>query len=445
MGVKKLPSLIQEIAGKKAIKLYKFSKLEGFIVAIDGSLLLYQTVIAMRSNGKDLTNRKGELTSHLHGIFYKMLNFIQNKMIPIIVFDGKALDIKNKTLAKRKDIKEQAEKALEKLDDSEDENYIKNFQKTFRLTKQHVDEAKILLDLMGIPYIDAPAEADVICSWLNARKDKKDRYYVKGVCSDDSDMLPLGAPYMFKDALKFISQGKPIKVISLKKTLVGMNLTHEQFIDVCCLLGTDYCDNIPGIGPKGAYKLINEHKTLRRVLAALEKNFALDSDDDSSDDESNENKTRYQDFLEKKACMLAAQEYFLNALKEIDDSGFEPTPDQLQLRQFQYEELMDFMCVKHNFDVERIQNGINQLKTYYKNMGITRPNTKKVHKILVPRSENYIFDQLTEDIDFLPTDSDNSSSSGDEKDQILTKTAKTITKKKKKSKKTKSQSNYIAC
>ncbi|XWV26245.1 endonuclease of the XPG family [Tupanvirus soda lake] len=399
MGIKKLPKLIKDIAGDAAIRSYKFSKFKGWAVSVDASLIIHQTVIALRSSGRDMKNSKGELTSHLHGLFYKILIFLQNGMVPIFVFDGKAPDIKNKTIEKRKQRKTQAQKNLDELTDSEDEEYIKNFKQTFKPTKADIKEAQILLDLMGIPYIIAPGEADVVCAWLAARHDASGKRYVKGVCSDDSDMLALGAPYLFKDMLRFMSKNKPVKVISLKKALVKMNLTMDQFVDLCVLLGTDYCDNIKGIGPKGAYKLIQKYGTLEKVLASLNKNSDSDgSESDCSDD----------DCMTNEQCMIEAKKYFKNALKEIDESeDFVITDDQLQLRKFQYEELMDFMCVKHNFDVIRIQTGIDRLKEYHKKMNVTRENNKNVHKILQPRSENYIFKALTEDIEFLSSDDEN--------------------------------------
>jgi 5'-3' exonuclease len=46
---------------------------------------------------------------------------------------------------------------------------------------------------------------------------------------------------------------------------------QAQFIDMCILCGCDYCGTIRGIGPKSSYKLIQQHGTLEKVLAALDK------------------------------------------------------------------------------------------------------------------------------------------------------------------------------
>lgn len=393
MGVKKLPKTIETLAGTAAVKSYKFSEFKNMPVSVDASLIIHQTVIAMRSSGHDMKNKNGGLTSHLYGLFYKILIFLQNGMKPIFVFDGKAPDIKNKTIEKRQAKKKLAEQKLKELDDSDDEEYIKNFRQTFKPTKEDMKEAQTLLDLMGIPYIVAPGEADVVCAWLAARHDSNGNRYVKGVCSDDSDMLALGAPYLFKDMLRFMNKNKPIKVISLNKALVKMNLSMDQFIDLCVLLGTDYCDNIKGMGPAKAFKLISKYGTLDKVLNSLAKTPTYDNSD--PDTKLNEE------------CMRDAQNYFKTALNEIDESDdFVLTDDQLELRKYQYEELMDFMCVKHDFDVSRIQTGIDRLKKSYKEMNVTRENTKVVHKIIHPRSENYVFRAMTEDLEFISSSTD---------------------------------------
>lgn len=49
----------------------------------------------------------------------------------------------------------------------------------------------------------------------------------------------------------------------------------DQFIDLCILLGCDYCDKIRGIGPKSALKLIQEKKTIEEILKNLDKKYTV--------------------------------------------------------------------------------------------------------------------------------------------------------------------------
>ena len=44
----------------------------------------------------------------------------------------------------------------------------------------------------------------------------------------------------------------------------------DQFVDLCILLGCDYVDPIPKVGPNTALKLIREHGTLEQVVAHIQ-------------------------------------------------------------------------------------------------------------------------------------------------------------------------------
>jgi len=43
-----------------------------------------------------------------------------------------------------------------------------------------------------------------------------------------------------------------------------------QFIDLCILLGCDYCDSLRGIGPKRAVDLIKQHKTIEAAVKHID-------------------------------------------------------------------------------------------------------------------------------------------------------------------------------
>ena len=48
-------------------------------------------------------------------------------------------------------------------------------------------------------------------------------------------------------------------MVDLENVLKALDLTQEQFIDLCCMLGCDFCDNVYKVGPETAYKLIKTH------------------------------------------------------------------------------------------------------------------------------------------------------------------------------------------
>jgi flap endonuclease-1 len=56
------------------------------------------------------------------------------------------------------------------------------------VTKQHNDDCKRLLRLMGVPVIDAPSEAEAQCAEMAKAG------LVYGVATEDMDCLTFGAP-----------------------------------------------------------------------------------------------------------------------------------------------------------------------------------------------------------------------------------------------------------
>lgn len=147
-------------------------------------MCLYQFLIAVRSEGVQLTTVDGETTSHLMGMFYRTIRLLENGIKPVYVFDGKPPDLKTGELAKRAERREEAQKALEKATEAGDAADMEKFNRRLvRVTQQHNAEAKELLKLMGVPYIEAPCEAEAQCAVL-ARSGK-----VYGTATEDMDAL----------------------------------------------------------------------------------------------------------------------------------------------------------------------------------------------------------------------------------------------------------------
>ena len=48
--------------------------------------------------------------------------------------------------------------------------------------------------------------------------------------------------------------------------LMDLELTNEQFIDMCILCGCDYASKIEGIGPVKAYKFIKEFSNIENLI-----------------------------------------------------------------------------------------------------------------------------------------------------------------------------------
>ncbi|KAJ1674176.1 Elongation of fatty acids protein 2 [Spiromyces aspiralis] len=136
-------------------------------------------------------------------------------------------------------------------------------RRTVRVTKEHGEDCRKLLKLMGIPYLEAPCEAEAQCAAL-AKAGK-----VWAVASEDMDTLCFGSPRLLRH-LTFSEMKKvSIEEFHLEKVLKGLELSHEEFIDLCIMLGCDYTETIKGVGPKTAVNLIKQHRRIEDIIPNL--------------------------------------------------------------------------------------------------------------------------------------------------------------------------------
>lgn len=263
MGIKNLLKFLNgypELIKEKDINEYSGKK-----IAIDISILLYQVVISVRNSGADLTNKQGKITSHVLGLFNKTTKLLLKGIIPVYVFDGKPPEIKRKILDMRKNIRKKAEEKMAVAESSEEK--IKYFKRSVIITKEQLNDCRKLLDYMGVPYIDAPEEADSQCAWLAKQG------LVDAVLTEDMDILTFGSPYVIRNLTSF--KKKPIE-ISLNDIKNKFGWTQDQFIQFCVLLGCDYTDHITDYDCYQIYDLFQKNKNIDVSLKEMKKNIKYD-------------------------------------------------------------------------------------------------------------------------------------------------------------------------
>lgn len=186
-------------------------------------MCLYQFLIAVRAEGAQLTSIDGETTSHLMGIFYRSIRLLENGIKPVYVFDGKPPEMKSGELAKRQEKREEAQKQLEKATEAGDADDMEKFNRRLvRVTKQHNAEAKELLKLMGIPYIDAPCEAEAQCAAM-AKAGK-----VYATATEDMDALTFGTSILLRHLTFSEARKMPVQEFHYEKILAELEFTKEQ-------------------------------------------------------------------------------------------------------------------------------------------------------------------------------------------------------------------------
>jgi flap endonuclease-1 len=259
MGIKKLLKFLNNydnIVNCKNISDYKGTK-----IAIDISLLIYQIIIGVRNTGTDIINNKGNRVTHILGLFNKIIFLLKNSIIPVFIFDGKPSKLKNQTLYQRRKTKQTY---ITKLNETTNEKEkIKYLKKTVSIGKKELDECRELLELMGIPYINAPEEADSQCAYLAKNG------FVDAVYSDDMDILTFGSPIIIKNLISL--KNKPIE-LNLNNILEKLNLSYDEFIDFCILLGCDYSNGISNINYNIIYEYYMRNKNIEDTLKSLKAN-----------------------------------------------------------------------------------------------------------------------------------------------------------------------------
>ena len=238
MGIKGLTKLLSD----HAPGCMREQKFEGYLdrkVAIDASMHIYQFMMVVgRQGDQQLTNDAGEVTSHLQGMFMRTCRMLEAGIKPVYVFDGKPPTMKGGELAKRKDKREQAEADLAKAKEAGDAEMIEKMSKrTVRVSREQSQEVMQLARLMGLPVFEAPCEAEASCAALCKAG------LVYAAASEDMDTLCFSCPKLARNLMAPASQGKPILEFDFERCLKELELTWDQFIDVCIMCGCDYCDS----------------------------------------------------------------------------------------------------------------------------------------------------------------------------------------------------------
>lgn len=284
MGIKNLKNILIAKCSS-AIVQRKLNSYNGMIVGIDLSIFLYKYLY--RNN------------DHLEGLTRLILRLLKNNIYPVFVFDGKPPKEKDDTLLERKQKREflfMKKEIIELIKDNQNEEkksicekinkYIKDNNEKFKLQNEkldmylsedfnfdeeidkinkkiisikshHIENAKKLFDFFGISYIHAPCEAESLLAVLCKKK------IIDCCITEDMDILANGCQIFLKN---FSADKNYVDEYCLEGILKNLEITYDQFIDLCILCGCDYTSKIYGIGHVNAYKLIKKYHNIEGIL-----------------------------------------------------------------------------------------------------------------------------------------------------------------------------------
>ena len=198
---------------EKTKRTITIENLFGKTLAVDAFNVIYQFLNAIRgADGKSLTNRFGDVTSHLTGLLYRNIKLFEHSIKPIYCFDG-----------------------TDKLDkirwrDNKKSNKI-------RVNNNILHSSKELLDCLGINYNQAPGEGEAQCVYLNKKED------VWGVVSQDYDVLIYDGERLIRNLTSSKTRKKgnimiptEIEYFSLTKIRMEHQISQRQLVDMCILI-----------------------------------------------------------------------------------------------------------------------------------------------------------------------------------------------------------------
>ncbi len=243
-----------------------FSYLSNKVVAIDAFNALYQFLSSIRGqDGNSLMDSRGNVTSHLQGLFTRSLNLMSKGIKLVYVFDGVSPRLKYKEQQERSLRKITAEQKYQTAVDDEDLDAMYKYSKQFtRLNSTMIEESKKLISAMGLPVVEAPSEAEGQVAYLCKKN------LVDFSASQDFDSLLFGAPKLIRNLTlsqkRKLASGKVVytflEFLELDEILKELNFTQSQLIVLGILTGTDFNNGgIRGIGPRKALKLLKDKTT----------------------------------------------------------------------------------------------------------------------------------------------------------------------------------------
>jgi len=319
------------ISGYK--KHINFPDLRGWVLAVDAHNTLYQFITTIRDkSGNPLRDGRGRVTSHLSGLFYRNIQLLKNGIKLVYIFDGVPPKKKMEELKRRRVVKEEGyRKYLEAVDKGDYESARKYAAVAATLEPYMVNDAKELLNLLGIPVIQAPSEGEAQAAYMVKKGD------ITAVASQDYDSLLFGATKVVRNitltgTVKYPSKGVELKLepelIELERVLKGLGISYEQLVDIGIMIGTDYNEGVRGVGPKKALDFIRAYGSAEKIPEIL-KFMSLD------------------DIMELRRLFMSP----------------DVTNDYtLEFRNPDYSGIESFLCDEHDFNRQRVRKALNELK-----------------------------------------------------------------------------------
>ncbi|KAI1796855.1 PIN domain-like protein [Ganoderma leucocontextum] len=181
------------------------------------------------------------------------------------------------------------------------------------ITQQMISQIMIMLRLFGIPYITAPMEAEAQCAVLLSLG------LVDGIITDDSDVFLFGGGRVLKN---MFNQSKTVECYLAPDLERELGLDRDKLVRLAYLLGSDYTDGVPGVGPVVAMELLSEFPGVDGLHKFKQWWIKVQSGRDKAE----ENASRFRKRFKKKFKELYLPAEWPNPA--VRDAYYHPTVDE---------------------------------------------------------------------------------------------------------------------
>lgn len=268
MGIKNLNKFLKDNS-KNAFKSITMEDLRGSTIVIDSNIYC----------------NKYSYFGHMFTSFIKQLTcFLKYDITPLYLFDGKPDKEKEYVLKKRRESKNKRDNEINELKVKiaslkdeigaiESKDLINNLTSQIEMFEKELSKKLTCKIVVNWDDVKEFKKLLTACNIFHYNCDGENDIYIK-------DFLKFGfAEYAMTEDYDFLAHGcektiynfnpsklKDMRLCSLTNVLTDLELSMEQFVDLCIMMGCDYTSTIKKVGPKTAFKLIKKCKTLEGIL-----------------------------------------------------------------------------------------------------------------------------------------------------------------------------------
>lgn len=222
MGVHDLWQVVSDVKKKTHL-----GELSGQVIAVDLSGWIVESQLA--NHGQTTKN------PHLRNLFYRCSKLLSYGIKLVFVLEGRAPQVKGDTLSQRQ---------KNRFGDAEIQQPRRDRSQLQSLSK----ECQKLLDILGLPYVQSPGEAECTCAFLNKNN------MVNGCLTRDGDAFLYGATVIYT-GLDINDKDPHVWTYKMSDIESRLHLNREKLIALALLAGCDYYKGVPGVGVEKAQKL----------------------------------------------------------------------------------------------------------------------------------------------------------------------------------------------